>query len=287
VGEQLSGLLTTGEFARRSRLSVKALRLYDRSGLLRPAEVQPGNGYRRYAEHQLYAARLIVLLRRLDMPLSQIAEILAAGAGRGSGAGPGDTRAGDLLARYWTDVERRLAAQRDLADRLVRSLAGEAAAPPGEWPVATREVPEQLVLTEQRYVTSAELHWSREATARLTEVAERHGGPAGPRFVIFHGEVSEDRDGPVEVCVPVAAGAVDPATVAVRREPAHTEAYIPVIRGHFEAPQILSVYDAARRWVRDRGKVVAAPPREVYRYPADLDRGAPDDVMCDVAVPYA
>ncbi|GAA3342071.1 MerR family transcriptional regulator [Amorphoplanes nipponensis] len=277
MAERLSGLLTTGEFARRSRLSVKALRLYDRSGLLRPAEVHPGTGYRRYAEHQLYAARLIVLLRRLDMPLTQIAAILDAGG----------ADAGARLARYWTDVERRLAAQRDLADRLVRSLAGEAVAPAGDWPVATREVPEQLVLTEQRYVTSAGLGWTREAAARLTEVARRHGGPAGPRFVVFHGEVGEDGDGPVEVCVPVPAGAVDPATVAVRREPAHREAYIPVIRGHFEAPQILSVYDAARRWVRARGMTVAAPPREVYAYPADLDHGAPDDLMCDVAVPYA
>lgn len=277
MAEDAPGLLTTGEFARRSRLSVKALRLYDRSGLLRPAEVHPGNGYRRYAERQLYAARLIVLLRRLDMPLSQVAEILAAGG----------ADAGELLARYWTDVERRLAAQRDLADRLVRSLAGEARAPEGEWPVATREVPAQSVLTEQRYVTSGELRWIHEATVRLTAVAARHGGPAGHRFVVFHGEVSEDADGPVEVCLPVTAGAVDPAVVAVRHEPAHTEAYIPVIRGHFEAPQILSVYDAARRWVRERGLLVAAPPREVYAYPADLEHGAPDDLVCDVAVPYA
>lgn len=275
--EDAPGLLTTGEFARRSRLSVKALRLYDRSGLLRPAEVHPGNGYRRYAERQLYAARLIVLLRRLDMPLSQIAEIL--------GAGGAD--AGALLARYWQDVERRLAAQRDLADRLVRSLAGEARAPAGDWPVGTRQVPAQAVLTEQRYVTSGELRWIREAGARLTEVAARHGGPAGPRFVVFHGEVTEDSDGPVEVCVPVPADATGLAGSAVRHEPAHTEAYIPVIRGHFEPPQILSIYDAARRWVRVRGLLVTAPPREVYGYPADLDHGAPDDLVCDVAVPYA
>lgn len=272
-----SGLLPTGEFARRSRLSVKALRLYDRSGLLRPADVDPVNGYRRYAERQLYAARLIVLLRRLDMPLAQIAEILNA---------PG-ADAGALLAGYWTDVERRLAAQRDLADRLVRSLTAEARAPAGDRPVTTRPVPGQTVLTEQRYVTSAELSWIGAATARLTAVAARHGGATGPRFVVFHGEVTEDADGPVEVCLPVTAGAVDPATAAVRHEPAHHEAYVPVVRGHFEPPQILSVYDAVRRWVRDRGLAVAGPPREVYGYPADPARGAPHDLVCDVAVPYA
>jgi len=75
VPDDGAGLLTIGEFARRSRLSMRALRLYDRIGLLRPAEGVPETGYRRYAGRQLYAARLIALLRRLDMPLSQIAEI--------------------------------------------------------------------------------------------------------------------------------------------------------------------------------------------------------------------
>src|SRR5215831_15721980 len=57
-------LLGIGAFARRSRLSVKALRLYDRQGLLTPAAVDPRTGYRRYLESQLLSARLIVLMRR-------------------------------------------------------------------------------------------------------------------------------------------------------------------------------------------------------------------------------
>jgi DNA-binding transcriptional MerR regulator len=67
--------MTIGEFARRSRLSVKALRLYERTGLLVPAHVSPENGYRRYHANQLYVARLIVMLRRLDMPLAVVARV--------------------------------------------------------------------------------------------------------------------------------------------------------------------------------------------------------------------
>jgi MerR family regulatory protein len=63
-------LLGIGAFSRRSRLSPKALRLYDRIGLLTPASVDEANGYRRYREAQLATARLIALLRRLDMPLA-------------------------------------------------------------------------------------------------------------------------------------------------------------------------------------------------------------------------
>jgi hypothetical protein len=43
------GLLTIGVFAKASRLSPKALRLYDELGLLTPARVDPVTGYRRYA----------------------------------------------------------------------------------------------------------------------------------------------------------------------------------------------------------------------------------------------
>ena len=71
-------LLSIGVFARRSRLSMKALRLYDRRGLLTPADVDPDTGYRRYRESQLATARLIVMLRRLNMPLAQVADIVAA-----------------------------------------------------------------------------------------------------------------------------------------------------------------------------------------------------------------
>jgi DNA-binding transcriptional MerR regulator len=40
--------MTIGEFSKRSRLSAKALRLYDELGLLPPAEVDARSGYRLY-----------------------------------------------------------------------------------------------------------------------------------------------------------------------------------------------------------------------------------------------
>ena len=52
-----------GEMARASGLSVSALRFYDGAGVLVPAEVDPDTGYRRYADDQLRAARLVASLR--------------------------------------------------------------------------------------------------------------------------------------------------------------------------------------------------------------------------------
>ncbi|MFG2055738.1 MerR family transcriptional regulator [Micromonospora sp. NPDC048930] len=55
--------LSTGEFAARSTLSLKALRLYEARGLLVPARVDARTGVRGYHPDQLDRARRIALLR--------------------------------------------------------------------------------------------------------------------------------------------------------------------------------------------------------------------------------
>ena len=66
-------LLAIGEFSARSGLSAKVLRSYAAAGLLVPAAVDPWSGYRYYAPSQLAEARLILLLRQAEVPLSEIA----------------------------------------------------------------------------------------------------------------------------------------------------------------------------------------------------------------------
>ncbi|MEU9122884.1 MerR family transcriptional regulator [Streptomyces sp. NPDC048506] len=105
-------LLTIGAFARASRLSPKALRLYDELGLLPPAHVDPVNGYRHYAPAQLERARLVAWLRRLGMPLVRIREVCALTP----------SAAAEAVAAYWVRVEADTAARRDLAAFLVDQL---------------------------------------------------------------------------------------------------------------------------------------------------------------------
>lgn len=71
-----SDLRSIGEMARACGLTVSALRFYDRVGVLVPAVVDPATGYRRYAEHQIRPARLLAGLRRVGMPLADIARVL-------------------------------------------------------------------------------------------------------------------------------------------------------------------------------------------------------------------
>jgi DNA-binding transcriptional MerR regulator len=69
-------LISIGEFARRTRLTVKALRIYDRVGLLRPAGIDEASRYRRYDAGQVRTGQLIGLLRGADLSLADIGLIL-------------------------------------------------------------------------------------------------------------------------------------------------------------------------------------------------------------------
>jgi DNA-binding transcriptional MerR regulator len=69
-------LMSIGEFARLSRLSAKALRLYDELRLLPPAQVDPDSGYCWYAAGQLDNARLVASLGQIGVPLTEIKVML-------------------------------------------------------------------------------------------------------------------------------------------------------------------------------------------------------------------
>jgi DNA-binding transcriptional MerR regulator len=272
-----TGLLTIGAFARRSWLSPRALRLYEQQGLLEPALVDERTGYRWYRPEQLETARLVARLRRLAMPLARIGEIVAAAA-------DDPRRAVTLLDEYWTDEEFRAAARRELVGHLrIRLLGNEGSLEMYE--IQVREVPEQTVLTEQRHLQVQDLPgWIDQAVGRLLKAAAGHGdGATGPCFIVYHGEVNEESDGPVEICLPIAPDPHRSVEAAMRVEPAHREAYTRIAKAQVAFPQILSAFDAVRAWTEREGAVPVGAPREVYF--ADFVNAGPDDLVCDVAQP--
>jgi len=273
VNTPTAELMPIGRFSRLSRLSYKALRLYDALGLLTPAYVDPASSYRYYTAAQLRRARLISLLRGLEMPLNRIARVLeleGAEAAREVGA-------------YWREVERDVKAKRGLVRYLEEWLEGKGE---GMFEVKTREVPEQKVLTVQRNVYVEDLPpFIEEAMNALYGHLAQAGAEAGETsFVIYHGAVNEDSDGPVEVCVPFTGSVELMGEMRVRLEPAHQEAFTRISKAQVEFPGILKAYDAVYHWVQEHEHEGTASPREVYFAPwGEL---GPDDPACDVAWPF-
>jgi DNA-binding transcriptional MerR regulator len=212
--------ISIGEFARRSRLSLKALRLYDERGVLVPSRVDQASGYRYYDTAQLEEARLVVMLRQLQLPLAAVKELLA--------CDPADAAA--RIAEHWREAETAHDARRGLAGYLVSRLSGKKSV---MYEVAMREIPERSLLCLKRNVEEQEM-WAfgKEFMGILRErPLPKIEGREGAAFCIWWGLVNDDGDGPIEWCAPVPAAQAESLAphypeLTLRTEPAHLEAFV-------------------------------------------------------------
>lgn len=101
-------LLKIGELAKRTGLTIRTLHHYDAIGLLRPSG-RSAAGYRLYDRRDVERLHRIQALRRLDLPLAEIAPLL-------DGAGPGLE---SVIAQQIAGLERQIARAADLRDRLL------------------------------------------------------------------------------------------------------------------------------------------------------------------------
>ncbi len=235
--------MSIGEFARRSRLSAKALRLYDELGLLLPARVDEDSGYRFYEAGQLEQARLIGSLRQLQVPLAEIEGILPLAP----------VEAAERVREVWAATEAEHTSRRALATYLIDELRGRRAV---VYEVSTREIPGRSLLCVKRNVAGQDEAWAfgKEFIGLLRRYQLPDiPGRAGAFFCIYWGEVSQDSDGPVEWCRPVPSDEAEALAarcpeLTLRAEAAHQEAFVNIGNGQSDGAEWHLVSQSLDAW---------------------------------------
>jgi hypothetical protein len=113
-------------------------------------------------------------------------------------------------------------------------------------------------------------------------------GAQGCPFLVFHGEVSDDSDGPVELCRPAAPGsalghAAQTAGVQLRVEPAHDEFFIRLAMEDMGWPALAPAVGALEAWTREQRREPSGALRQVLI--ADQRTATPATLVCDLTVP--
>jgi DNA-binding transcriptional MerR regulator len=276
--------ISIGEFARRSRLSLKALRLYDERGVLVPSRVDPASGYRYYDTAQLDDARLVVMMRELQLPLVAVKELLA--------CDPADAAA--RIAEHWRDAEAAHDARRELAGYLVSRLRGKR---PVMYEVGMREMPGRSLLCLKRNVdVLGQFAFGKEFIAILRErPLPKIDGREGAAFCIYWSHPSADGDGLIEWCGPVPEAEANALAehypeLTLRTEPAHLEAFVALPAG-YGAVQWNLVCESLDAWMQEQekeheGERLALTPEDLGLRTTYLATG-PSDVGIDLAIPFA
>ena len=258
-------LLSIGAFSSVTRLSHKALRLYGSLDLLPPARVDPDSGYRYYRSAQVRDARLIRALREVGMPLATIRRVLA-GSPR---------QAQTLMQSYVISLEEQARRARAALPDLVAETATFSLDPQME--IFVRQEPQQAIISiTQRVLVGHLPEHLRVTLQELREIAADRGLiETGHPFGYFHGIVSEEDDGPLEVCLPVSQETASTDRVRSTTLPAGRAAYAEAVGATAWYPALLHVYDAVYDWITTNGYEIDGSPRETWRHSFPL-QGAPD-----------
>jgi DNA-binding transcriptional MerR regulator len=257
--------LMIGDFARRSRLPISTLHYYDKIGLLTPAAIDPGSGYRRYSADQLPTAALIARLRSLGISPDSIARIL-----------PGGSSAATVLRRE----RQRLAQEIEIRhDRLTRLDEFLSEGPPGDYRVdvitlAAREVAAHPYLLPADKLAEG----VTRAIARLRSALRRdHLDRAGAWGATFPVDLVDDVGG--LVFAPIDDNGHD-----LHVDTAWLPSTSAVATVHHGSPESLpSAYDAAFSALDERGVVPAEPVIEEY---LTLDEPGSPAQLIRVCIPF-
>lgn len=183
---------------------------------------------------------------------------------------------------YWESVEAVSVERRNLVTYLCSRLEGTTMA---THDVMLRPLPERRVALINRHVLAGDADaFLNEAFPALRAAGLGLVGIAGCPFLVFYGEVSEDSDGPIELCRPIAgSGAVAVDAIETRDEATHDEMYVRLSKAELAWPAMRAALDDLETWARENNRRPGATSRQVPI--ADQRTATADTPVCDLSVP--
>lgn len=132
--------------------------------------------------------------------------------------------------------------------------------------VDVKNIPSQQVVSITRRVKVPKLDTTiTQSISALQSFLQKQNAKAiGAPFGIFHGEINEQDDGPIEICIPVDGDLKDQGDVQVKQLAGGEAACVTMLGVQCDFPAILGAYDAAADWIHKNGYEMAEAPREVW-----------------------
>ncbi len=265
-------MLSIGEFSKVTSLTIKTIRLYDEKGLLPPAVVSDGSGYRYYDAASVERARIIQELRALDFSLADIAQILE--------AGEDEADIVSYLEKHVDEVARKLDRYQQIHRALETLIAKEReaamAAQSGIAPVEEKEVDRVLVAGIRGKGAYAD---SKARFSALGRAVGRfmNGKPLG----LYYDTEYKEQDADFESCFPIRKE-VRPEGIDVRWleggrcvSTVHTGPY----------SDLGASYRRVFEYIREKNFKPKVPSREVYiKGPGMIFKGNPAKYVTEIQV---
>jgi len=271
-------VIRIGSFARIAQVSTRALRLYDKLGLLKPAQVDPSTDYRYYSIDQLPRLNRILALKDLGFSLDQIAVVLRSELSAEQLRG--------MLTMKRAEVERRVAAEQAQLARIAARLGQiEQEDALDTYEVVVKRIEPQWVAAVSGeisdYITSEPIFIQlfAELDAYLARSSVRN---TGSRIGLFYDL------GTHEHAIHVRAGMLLPTRIGgserveIAQLPGIEQMACVVHHGPYDET-LIQANTAILKWIDANGYQIRTPTREIYlHYQVN---GDPSQFVTEIQIP--
>jgi DNA-binding transcriptional MerR regulator len=262
-------LISIGQFSLLTRLTTRALRLYDKLGILVPAYVDPDNGYRYYTADQSRTGAWIGALRAVDLPLDEVRYVLEAPAQT--------TRTLEIHAS-------RLRRRRDESEQALELLRTiQEGVEPLNIPIEIREVPPARGISIELETSLATIGEDLGvAFPRLGSILRANGGRGGTDFAAYPDEEYDPQHMTVVPGISYDGGLpAQPDGIAIR-EFGGGRSIVATLHGRYDGlPQ---AWQEAWAWLAEHGHERRGPAYELYRV-GHAESANPEEFVTEIVIP--
>lgn len=263
-----------GEFSILTQVSIRMLRYYDETGLLKPAKTDKFTNYRLYSTEQIPILNKIIFLRDLGFNVSEIEVALK----------NWDSEfIVNLLEQKRLNIQKTIQTEQDkllkieLAKKDIRQEKIEI-----HYNVSIKAIPSYQVFSLRRIVP--DYYAEGQMWKEMSIFAKEHNiSVSNETFTIYHDVEFKDKDVDIEVCAPVEQMGKNAGDFCFRNtEPVPIMASTAVY-GPFE--NIAGAYHAFANWLGEHNKykIIGQSRQIVHRGP--WNEQCPDKYLTEIQIP--
>lgn len=240
-----TSLIPIGTFSAVTQMTQKTLRFYAEQGILPPAWIDPGNGYRYYQSVQITQARRIQMLREIGMSLSEIEAVNSAYA-------ESPRTASKLVHKHFMNRQAEFGSVCDTYRTLILDLLDEHQADEiHRRPIAVRQEAGGPILASEHtcLMTDMKETIGRSLKRLFEAVAQADAMQRGSPFIRHFQAPDYENQQRFQVCLPICTPFTPPEGLRIWSDRPHKEVWASISPEDLDYPNYLLWVESFVEWL--------------------------------------
>lgn len=263
-----------GEFSKITQVSIRMLRYYDETGLLKPAQVEKWSGYRLYSTEQIPTLNKILFLRDVGFNVAEIAGALTQGE---------NVSISEQLKQKHINIKEAIQAEQSKLSKIEQAIKDiQQEQIHIHYNFSIKKIPSYQVISLRKimpnYFSEREL-WNEMFTYTNSKNIAESGMP----FSIYYDMECKESDVEIGVCIPVTQMGLDQEPfVYFNTEPVPLMACT-MVYGEFK--NIANVYKSFADWLHDNNQYRMRGPNRQIVHRGEWNEDSSDKYLTEIQIP--